>query len=907
MMQLSLTENAFQINEVNLQFPIDILTLKNILGECRLTKTQYNNIYTWDAHGIAAYSKDGIYAESIDVCLVKGSHSFSPVRTFTGQLLFDRQDAIAFYNAHKEKRVKLFDSDSNGALILKDISLWFAIKGNNITGISISAYQPPAIPDTLPVDAAFMHYIPLWKEWIDTTTAIVPVNNPYYNLTHGITEDDIKKYTLIDKASNILIPDALVNFYKINNVTYNVVTSAFSFYVNNWAYCLIPFNRIGEEWSDIDGLNEEDEMPDLPEYSRKIKTGNYSNPGWIPFAQGYNGDCLLFDTDPGEEGTYGQIIELQNESWERNVVAGSLEELLQNEILSLKNGVTKKFDFILPDKNPKNASEENGKEMKLPEALLKLFDFQENVSSFEYYAEGFGVIEDDKTGLKTWARNKGFLNRLNPFAQANGTGSFYTIWNDGTGKPVDQMPIAVFGDEGGIHIVARNILELLQMLTYDAEIYVDFDSAYFYKDEDDYEESPDHKAYLDWLKENYNLGPVEDPDRLIEAAQQQYKQSFDAWLSLFFDREDHAPVPPPASLVYNNIPFKVINRSDAAAIIGSLTNLAGHPIYNLHDDVRFPDEANAVFLLTEEDVQVDILELPVIINEHPNIYILGYIFRKNLTATKYIKVGDAESSPALVVLGDIAAPAIILNGNIHYIGGNLACDSITGNNPYGALHIKGELTTWLIYSNDMAIHIARLRAVQAIHCTPYMKLPIMVQDEQGNIFHIEKHFPNTNFLSDIVNDSYIEKDKDGQEKICNEYFIFPSPSLLQVQEKITRYQYTHFREQFVAMVNALATLPKVKETGITSGFNSAGIYTFIVSKEQGYTYYRLGMLDDAPVSVRRTGIYNVQENTITLLLEYLDENKDAQYQWQGDETTPGTEFNSTKHAMFCAFNELIKK
>lgn len=198
----------------------------------------------------------------------------------------------------------------------------------------------------LPVDEKYRHLEKCCKEWIDGVTKIVSRENDYCNLTHGITQDDIKRHVQIDES--IFVPDELINFYKIQNVKYNPVTSAFSFVVNNWNYDLIPFEDIASEWEDIQDLQfENNEELDLSQYSEKVKAGNYANPNWIPFATGRNGDYLLYDTDPSEKGTYGQIIELQNESWERNVIANSLSELIQNEINLIRNGNIEKFDFIL--------------------------------------------------------------------------------------------------------------------------------------------------------------------------------------------------------------------------------------------------------------------------------------------------------------------------------------------------------------------------------------------------------------------------------------------------------------------------------------------------------------------------------------------------------------------------------
>lgn len=44
---------------------------------------------------------------------------------------------------------------------------------------------------------------------------------------------------------------------------------------------------------------------------------------------------------------YGQIIELQNESWSRTVIAFCLEELIYREIESLEGAITEHQQFII--------------------------------------------------------------------------------------------------------------------------------------------------------------------------------------------------------------------------------------------------------------------------------------------------------------------------------------------------------------------------------------------------------------------------------------------------------------------------------------------------------------------------------------------------------------------------------
>ena len=170
---------------------------------------------------------------------------------------------------------------------------------------------------------------------------------------------------------------------------------------------------------------------------------------------------------------------------------------------------------------------------ELPIELEKLIRFQNEQSDFECYSEGFGLQIDDKSGIDSWSKDEAFLERLFPFAQANGTGSVYAFWNDGSSNDLSEFPIVVFGDEGGVHVIAENFSALMQLLTFDSEISVYQDEVYFYKDEE-YEESEGHAAYISWLKENFNLDPVGETDKLIQRAQGKYKQAFDSWLKQYY-------------------------------------------------------------------------------------------------------------------------------------------------------------------------------------------------------------------------------------------------------------------------------------------------------------------------------------------------------------------------------------
>ena len=48
-----------------------------------------------------------------------------------------------------------------------------------------------------------------------------------------------------------------------------------------------------------------------------------------------------------EQEKYGQVFELQNESWERNVISSSLEDFIQIDIDQLKKHDDIRYAFIL--------------------------------------------------------------------------------------------------------------------------------------------------------------------------------------------------------------------------------------------------------------------------------------------------------------------------------------------------------------------------------------------------------------------------------------------------------------------------------------------------------------------------------------------------------------------------------
>jgi hypothetical protein len=179
-----------------------------------------------------------------------------------------------------------------------------------------------------------------------------------------------------------------------------------------------------------------------------------------------------------------------------------------------------------------NEFKDNFELEKVPTELEDIIIFQSNLPNREFYSDGFEIILIAKDWLKSWSEEENFINKLIPFAQANYSGSFYAIWINNNEKPLNQLPILVFGDEGGVHIVAENILQLLHLLTYDAEILVDENAAYFSKEK--HEASKNLKEYLKYIKEKYNLEPISETERIIKIAQEKYQRQFNNWFNQYY-------------------------------------------------------------------------------------------------------------------------------------------------------------------------------------------------------------------------------------------------------------------------------------------------------------------------------------------------------------------------------------
>ncbi len=160
----------------------------------------------------------------------------------------------------------------------------------------------------------------------------------------------------------------------------------------------------------------------------------------------------------------------------------------------------------------------------LPELnlLKKFYDAQDDffAHGFEMYEYGAEFYEDPEPQL---------AERLTYFAQANGSGSMYGIWRKDEGADLATLPVVAMGDEGGLHIVARDFREFLRLLaSIPPDCEPDIDWAGF--GVRDCDEPVANAPYLAWLEETFDLTPTEDWETIVNRAQAELEKDWAAWL-----------------------------------------------------------------------------------------------------------------------------------------------------------------------------------------------------------------------------------------------------------------------------------------------------------------------------------------------------------------------------------------
>ncbi|MGW3563745.1 hypothetical protein ACWDSL_07565 [Streptomyces sp. NPDC000941] len=252
----------------------------------------------------------------------------------------------------------------------------------------------------------------------------------------------------------------------------------------------------------------------------------------------------------------------------------------------------------------------------IPELNL-LAEFEGSVD--DLYAAGLSL--DSTFGRdNTFLKDPELEDRLILFAEANGSGSLYALWRIDDRTDLATLPVAILGDEGGIHLVARDIREFLQFLaSLEEEPCCGWGEGLCFRDS---EPTPCRDEYLAWLDRHFGLAPLDDAYDSVEAALAELGKAFTTWiyplipeavyspcheLNLLWEFEEelgkdyaagfglavdygeygHGEAPENAELADALVPFALANSDDALYVLWRVddrADLATLPVAMLSDE-----------------------------------------------------------------------------------------------------------------------------------------------------------------------------------------------------------------------------------------------------------------------------------------------------------------------------------
>lgn len=166
---------------------------------------------------------------------------------------------------------------------------------------------------------------------------------------------------------------------------------------------------------------------------------------------------------------------------------------------------------------------------RTPPVLRRLLELQATSGALSL---GFELTDlSDRHLVHSFGDSHVLAAGLRPFARANRSGSQYALWPAVESDP-SRMPVVVLGDEGGAHVVAEDVYELLSLLSADLEPDVSWSAVRFPRSS---ERSSGHLDFVHWLLADGLF--IAAPLHIAAAADERYGELFAAWWG------QHAGVP----------------------------------------------------------------------------------------------------------------------------------------------------------------------------------------------------------------------------------------------------------------------------------------------------------------------------------------------------------------------------
>lgn len=172
---------------------------------------------------------------------------------------------------------------------------------------------------------------------------------------------------------------------------------------------------------------------------------------------------------------------------------------------------------------------------KVTPDLQKFIDFADD--NYGFWAE-FSIPDNADSFMKPWVGDHPNFEAINKafivLGVADGTGGYFSFWDDNTGKSLDEMPIVILGSEGELPLVASNFKDLMRLMTtgdemstYESEVWVSAEDVGIY-----------NKKYALWLKDEFGLETiktVKEANGIIAEAIRLHGEAFEVWVQANLD------------------------------------------------------------------------------------------------------------------------------------------------------------------------------------------------------------------------------------------------------------------------------------------------------------------------------------------------------------------------------------
>ncbi|WP_136604857.1 SMI1/KNR4 family protein [Paenibacillus dokdonensis] len=159
----------------------------------------------------------------------------------------------------------------------------------------------------------------LWQQIFEKGTSHTADFKDALNLLPGAEDEEIAS---LEVKLGLTLPEEMKSFYKVHNGQ-NWSAGSHSFVRN---LTLTPIAAVMDNWAFLQEEFDPDDMEKDIESGIKPMLWNAK---WIPIAENGAGDYLCLDTDPTEEGNYGQVLYFWHDWGNRSVEARNLFDFIE--------------------------------------------------------------------------------------------------------------------------------------------------------------------------------------------------------------------------------------------------------------------------------------------------------------------------------------------------------------------------------------------------------------------------------------------------------------------------------------------------------------------------------------------------------------------------------------------------